>query len=1001
MFRSILDDPHRRHLVLTLLVGAGLAAYLAGSLQSVYGFDVALLLALAGGFPIYVEAASALVRGRLSADLAVSLAAFAALAIGQYAVAAEVILIMLIGEALENYAVGRTRSGIAALLALRPREARVRRDGHEQTIPAEQIRPDDVVLVRPGEHLPVDGRVLRGQSSVDQSPITGESLPADKAPGDEVFAGTINLYGALELSVERVGKDTTLEQIIHLVEEAEAATAPTQRLADRYATWFVPVVLAAAAVTYLITRDLVRSVAVLVVACPCALVLATPTAIAAGIGSLVRRGVLVKGGNVLEQLAKLRCAVFDKTGTLTLARLRVAHVVPAPGRTEAEVLRLAAAVERYSEHPIARLLVHRAEEEGIEYPEADRFEAQPGLGAQAVVEGAVVRTGSLRFIEQAGVHRAPGFLAQIEHLARGGSTLVLVARGDEAVGAVAVEDTVRPDARQAVERLRHMGIARIVMLTGDQAAAAQSVATTLGICEVHSGLLPQDKIEAIRQLQKESPPVAMVGDGVNDAPSLVAADVGVAMADIGTDVAIASADVVLVGGDLRKLADAVLCARQMLRIIWQNILGFALAFNAVAVAAASLGWIDPVVAAVVHQVSSLTVVLNSLRLLVDVHRWRHRWHEFQHAVAHRWRRWAGAGAAVAAMLYLLSGVHIVRIGQIAVVQHFGRVVREAERPGLHYRLPWPFGRHYVVRPEEVRRIEIGFRTLPGTFAEPPAYEWNVQHRGGRYERQADEATVWAGDESLADVNLVVHYRVADPLAALFVLGPQLPDTTNKWDVLVRGVCEAALRAEMARRGADDVLGADRTGIEQQVLRRASGVLDRLGAGLSVQEVHLGDVHPPLEVVPAYREVSSALEEKEAQINDAEAYQFEARALAKGQAAERVCKAEGWGEERWRRAEGGAARFLVTAAAYALAPEVTRTRLYLAVVEELLAGRPKVILDRAPPGARRILFLGRRGIGEVVPASVPEAAVAPEPSPASPPPSPPSSSPPVLPGKQAP
>jgi len=491
MFRAILDDPHRRHLALTLLVGAGLAAYLTGSLVSIYGFDLALVLALAGGFPIYFEAASALVRAKISADLAVSLAAFAALSIGQYIVAAEVIFIMLIGGAVENYAVGRTRSGIAALLALRPHEARVRRDGEELSIHAGDVRHGDVVLVRPGDRIPVDGRVARGNSSVDQSPITGESLPADKGPGDEVFAGTINLYGAMEVSVERLGSDTTLEQIIHLVEEAEAAKAPAQRLADRYAAWFVPVVIVAAAATYLFTRDVVRSVAVLVVACPCALVLATPTAIAAGIGSLVRRGVLVKGGNVLEQLGKLRCMVFDKTGTLTLARLRVARIVPAPGHTEAEVLRLAAAVERHSEHPIAKLLVERAAEQEIEYPDGDGFLAQPGLGAQATVEGAAVRVGSPRFLHEAGVALPPGLLAQTDELGRRGCTLVLVARGAEAVGAAAVEDTVRPAAREAVDRLRQMGIGRMVMLTGDHAAAARSVAESLGIEDARAGLLPR------------------------------------------------------------------------------------------------------------------------------------------------------------------------------------------------------------------------------------------------------------------------------------------------------------------------------------------------------------------------------------------------------------------------------------------------------------------------------------------------------------------------------
>jgi len=956
---SILHDPHRRHLALTLLVGAGLAAYLTGSIRAVYGFDLALLLALVGGFPIYLEAVTALGRRKISADLAVSLAAFAALYIGQYAVAAEVILIMLIGEALEHFAVDRTRTGIAALLALRPETARVRRDGHEQVVPADAIRPDDLVLVRPGDRIPVDGRVTGGNSSVDQSPITGESLPADKSPGDEVFAGTINLHGALELAVRRLGEDTTLEQIIHLVEEAEAAKAATQRLADRYATWFVPVVILAAVLTYLATGEVVRAVAVLVVACPCALVLATPTAIAAGIGSLVRRGVLVKGGVVLEKLGRLRSVVFDKTGTLTLARLRIAEVVAAPGHNGTEVLRLAAAVEHHSEHPIGRLIVERAAERGIEALASTDFVAHPGLGAEARVDAATARVGSPRFFQQMQTAVPPQVAAQVERLGQAGCTVVLVARDAEIVGAVAVRDTVRPEAREAIDRLRALGIGPIAMLTGDHAAAARSVADELGIDQLQSGLLPADKVEAVRRIGREAGPVAMVGDGINDAPSLVAADVGVAMAEIGTDVAIASAGVVLVGDDLRKLADAVECARRMRRIIWQNILGFALVFNVLAVVAASLGWISPVAAAVLHQVSSLTVVLNSLRLLVDADRIRHRLEHLRRRIDRRRRIALATAFALAVAAYAASGIHVIRIGEVAVVQHFGKIVASKEPPGWHYRLPYPFGRHHTVKPQEVRRVEVGFRTIPGAFAEPPAYEWNVQHRGGRCERQAEEATVLTGDGSLADVNLVIHYRVADPLAALFHVGPRQPDGAGKWDVLVRAVAEAALRAEMSGREADAVLSSHRTEIEEAVARR-------------VAEVCLGDVHPPLEVVPAFREVASAQEEKEARINEAEAYQYESEALARGEAEKKVTGAEAGKHDRVEKARGAAARFVAMAEAYAPAPAVARLRLYLQTVEQALAGRRKIILDRPPDGARRRLILGRSGVWKDLLAAPPQA-----------------------------
>jgi len=967
---GILHDPHRRHLALTLLVGAGLAAYLTGSLPAIYGFDLALLLALVGGFPIYFEAVSALAKRKISADLAVGLAAFAALYIGQYAVAAEVILIMLIGESLEHFAVDRTRSGIAALLALRPDEARVRRAGdeHEHVVPVSQIHPDDIVIVRPGDRIPVDGRVVQGSSSVDQSPITGESLPADKTVGDEVFAGTINLYGAMELSVERLGEETTLEQIIHLVEHAEAAKAPTQRLADRYAQWFVPAVILAAMLTFLFTRDMVRSVAVLVVACPCALVLATPTAIAAGIGSMVRRGVLVKGGTVLEKLGRVRSVVFDKTGTLTLAKLRIAHVVAAPGHDENEVLQSAASVERHSEHPIGRLIVERAANLRIEPPEASHFTAHPGLGAEATVGQATVRVGSLRFFEQAQVSVPEVLQARLAELSGSGCTVVLVARDREMIGAVAVEDTVRPEAGETIQLLRDLGVKRIAMLTGDHQAAAQSVADALGIEETLSGLLPADKVDAVKKIEQETAPVAMVGDGINDAPSLVAADVGVAMADIGSDVAIASADLVLVGDDLRKLAEAITCGRHMLRIVWQNILGFALVFNVLAVIAASLGWISPVAAAVLHQVSSLTVVLNSLRLLVDPSRWRRRLEEIGRRIRRRWRRLAASGAAVAVLAYLASGFHAVQVGEVAVVQHFGKKVQPVEMPGLHYRLPYPFGRHVKVKPAEVRRVEVGFRSTPGSSAEPPAYEWNVQHRGGRLVRQAEEAAVWVGDESLVDVNLVVHYRVADPLVALFRVGSRATDGSNKWDVLVRDVAEASLRAEMSARTAETVLSSHRAEIEEAVEKRVAAALRQYDTGLEIESVCLGDVHPPLEVVPSFREVASAQEEKEAKINDAQAYQFQTAALTQGQVEQKMLRARASQYERTRKAEGAADRFRKVAEAYAAAPSLTRLRLYLETMETSLAGRRKIIVDRVPNGVRRQIFLGRKGLWNALPAA---------------------------------
>lgn len=938
------------------LVAAALLAYVTGRWSTAAGLDAGLLITLIGGYPIFSRAWMELLHGRLSADLAVSLAALGALYIGQPTAAAEVMLIMLIGEALEAETVSRTRAAIAALLRLRPRTAHVLRPEGEVTVPIEELRRGDRVVVRPGEYVPADGRVRSGFSSVDERAMTGESLPADKGPGDIVLAGTTNLHGRLEIEVERVGEDTALARIFQLVNEAANTRARIQRRADAWARWFVPIVLVLGAATGLWTRDLVRAISVLVVACPCALVLATPTAIVSGIGALVRRGVLVKGGVALETLAQVRIVLFDKTGTLTLAQPRVGRIVPVvPSASQRDVLWAAATVEAGSEHPLARVILQEAQRTGWSGDtEVHGFLAHPGLGAQAMVEGRRRCVGRPQWVSpETGDANSPAARA-LEELLRGGGTVVGVAEDGRLLGWIEILDAPRPEAAEALHELAHLGV-QCAMLTGDHPAAARAMARALGLADYRAQLLPAEKVEEVRRRSATSGPVAMVGDGLNDAPALTAADVGIAMADVGSDLTVESADVVLVGGDLRKLPIAIRMARRVHRTIRQNILGFAIMFNGGAVIAAATGWLTPVWAAVVHQIGSLAVVLNSMRLLWDWESWRDHWAGLSSTV-HSHQRAIVSGAAVVAMVaWLASGFTIIRPNEIGIVRLFGRPVLRPWQPGLHWRLPWPLSRLDRCRPEEVRRVEIGFRSTGDLTQEPYAYEWNIQHRAGRYRLVPEEATVWSGDENLVDVNLTVHYRLRDPFAALFRLGSGEWEGEPRWDAIVRRWAESTLRLELAARPADDVLAEARTELEQRILERLRGSWLANDGAFEVLDVRLADVHPPLEVVGAFREVAEAVEVREATINEAQAYNFATRTLARGQAAAMVVGASAWATGRVVLAQAAAERFLGVADARAPAPEVTDVRLVWAAREASLRNRPKVVVATSP-GTRRWIWL---------------------------------------------
>ena len=440
-------------------------------------------------------------------------------------------------------------------------------------------------------------------------------MPVHRGPGAHVFAGTVNEDGSIEVRATRIGADTTLSRIIRLVEEAQESKAPTQRLADRYATYFVPVVLCVAVGTYLLTRDVVRSAAVLIVACPCALVLATPTGIVAGIGRMALEGILVKGGEYLEKLARVNCVVFDKTGTLTKGELAVTDVLAFRDRDERDVLGLAASCESRSEHALGRLVLQEAKRRACAVAPAESFQVRPGRGVEGTVNGRRVVVGNEQLLAEAGIAIPPEVQPQLEGMERDGKTVVIVAEGDEVIGAVAAQDQLRGEAPSAVRRLPELGVDRTIILTGDREPVARRIARDANIHECVAERLPDDKVARIQELQREGATVAMIGDGINDAPSLAAADVGIAMGGGGTDVAIEAADVIFMADDLAKLPVALELSRRTLRTVKQNIVAFALVFNAGAVAAAATGYLSPVAAAIVHQVSSLLVVSNSLRLL--------------------------------------------------------------------------------------------------------------------------------------------------------------------------------------------------------------------------------------------------------------------------------------------------------------------------------------------------------------------------------------------------
>jgi P-type Cu+ transporter len=561
---------------------------------------------LIGGWPILKEAFENIMERRMTMELSMTIAIAAAAAIGEFFTALVITLFVLVAEVLEGLTVGRGRKAISDLLEFLPREVSVRGSGSIRSVSAEELSVGDAILVAPGGRIPVDGAVLSGHSFVDESRITGESMPVEKTAGTQVFAGSINQSGALEVTAERIGRDTSYGKIIEAVERAEKSRAPVQRLADRLAGYLVYFALGAAVLTFLITRDIYSTISVIIVAGACGIAAGTPLAILGGIGRSARLGAIVKGGVHLETLGKVDTVVLDKTGTLTFGRPEVQQVAPSPGTTDDEFLDAVASAELRSEHPLGKAIVAYARSQGREIVEPTSFAYTPGRGIATNVGGSAILVGNRAWMADNGI----GVAASGQNVAAGSE--VFAARDGRLLGSIAVADTVRPEAKRAIDALHRMGI-RTVLLTGDAHHVAFAVGNALDIKEIEAGLLPEDKLTRIQALVAQRRVVAMVGDGVNDAPALAEASVGVAMGS-GTDVAQESADVVLLGNDLERFVETLKVARRTRSIIWQNFAG-TIGVDALGIALAAFGFLNPLLAAGIHVVSELVFILNSARLL--------------------------------------------------------------------------------------------------------------------------------------------------------------------------------------------------------------------------------------------------------------------------------------------------------------------------------------------------------------------------------------------------
>ncbi len=1118
---------------------AGLTKSAAKLPNAWFGYRLALLAAVLGGARILYHALDGLLSGRVGADLALTIACLAAIVLGEHETAGLVVLISLIGESLEGYTVDRARWAVRQSFALQPEVAHLTtQDGRERDVPVKDVQVGDFVVVRPGERMPVDGRVVAGKSAVDQSAFSGESLPIDKAVGDRVFAGTLNQFGALTVVSEALGDQTALARVAQQVGAAQSRKADLERMADKLAKWFLPAVLTIAVLTLFgwrlgtgsWSRGVLPALGVLVVACPCPLVLATPCAVMAALAWLARRGVVVRGSQALERLARVDTFAFDKTGTLTQGTLALGEIIPTSDLAPSDILRLAAIAERHSEHLLARLIVRSAEGQGLAIPAPAEFETLPGAGVIAKVRSAdfiasaslvpspsssgerarvrgpsgenaqalqaastllqseektphpnslptteaavpepgrrdqaadpalhsvlnshpstfhTVVVGNRRALAQGEIAFSDDVVSLLKQRELAGESPLVVAVDGRVVGVMGVRETMRPESAGVLQELREAGVTQFALLTGDRPQPADAVVRSLGLFDhVATEQLPADKAAWIEAARRAGRCVAMVGDGTNDAPALAAADVGLVLGRAGADLAADAGDILLLGDPLRPLPGLLRLSRALVQNIWQSILLFAFGLNGLGVLACSFGWLSPVGGALFHEAASLAVMVNAMRLL-----WFDGWSGVQAtrvtnafvgaadwiavvASPSRWvfwlieRRELGAKLCAAALVaaWFLSGVVVLNENEHALVTRFGRY-ETTLTAGPYWRWPWPLERVLRENVDRVRSVGIGFRgkesgggsqaaermkTAVGQSAigsqrllEPGIVEWTSSHG----ERDADaldgESLMLTADEVPVDLSAEVQYRIVD--LKQFELGG-----TRRPDDMLRAAAEGVLRDLAARASLDELLTERRAELERQSLAQLRRRVKDYALGVEIVDLQWLDVHPPKAVVPAYRQVADALEDRELLVNEADAYadrvllgtvgeealrslkqsnrlvatqravtdetssrarvdwsldetlwkrllevRSDGSTLLSGSAAASLNEAHVTAEKRRTSASSTANRFDRLLSEYQHSPRLTSLKLYWDAVTESLAQRPLTIVDPKAAG-RQHLWLG--------------------------------------------